>query len=268
MRVSVALFGLNRSLPWTRRSIEKCLLHPLKQAGATVKVFAHFNAPQHLNNPRSGEKNAGFRNSGIASLQIDKMVVEPQKSQDTENLWQHFKNHDLQSNDPTGATHRNLINQYRSQLKVLQLIQDSELDAVDAVLFARPDLEYLDPLPAREALRLIQTGTFDILTPTWHRWGGLNDRIALCNPRAAQIYTDRLRLLDEVIQMNQPMNAERILQYAIQKNNLKNGDLMIRGVRVRYTGYTVNEGFDLTVTQKTRFLYRRLASKIRRITTS
>lgn len=264
MRVSVALFGLNRSLPWTYKSIDRFLIQPLKEAGATVKVFGHFNSPKNLNNPRSGERNEGFKNASLDKLKIDKMVVEPQKDEDTQEIWQCFKQHDLQSKDPTGATHRNLINQYRSQMKVLQLIQESEGGHIDAILFARPDLEYLDPLPAREALEWIHMGRFDILTPTWHRWGGLNDRIALCNPRAAMAYAGRLSLLEDVVQLHQPMNAERILQYAVHKNSLKNGDLMVRGVRVRYTGYTVEEGFNLTTTEKARFLYRRVVSKVRR----
>lgn len=264
MRVSVALFGLNRSLPWTYKSIERCLIQPLKLAGATVKVFAHFNAPKNLNNPRSGEWNGLFKNASLDKLQIDKIVVEPQKDEYTEDIWQHFKHHDLQSNDFTGATHRNLINQYRSQMKVHELIQASEGGQVDAILFARPDLEYLDPLPADEALGLIQAGTFDILTPIWHRWGGLNDRIALCCPRAAKAYASRLTLLDEIVQLNKPMNAESVLRYVIQKNNLRNGDLMIRGVRVRYTGYTVNEGFNLSTAEHIKFLYRRISSKLQR----
>jgi hypothetical protein len=264
MRVSVALFGLNRSLPWTHKSIERCLIQPLKQAGATVKIFAHFNAPQNLNNPRSGEKNGDFRNAGVERLKMDKVFIEPQRNEDTEDIWQRFKSHDLQSNDATGATHRNLINQYRSQLKVMQLIRDSEGDNLDAVLFARPDLEYLDPLPARVALGMVQSGTFDILTPAWHRWGGLNDRIALCNPRAAMAYASRLSLLDEIIRLRQPMNAERILMHTVQNNSLNNGDLPIRGVRVRYTGYPVNEGFKLTTAEQARFLCRRVTSKIRR----
>lgn len=264
MRVSVALFGLNRSLPWTYKSIDRYLIQALKQAGATVKVFAHFNSPQNLNNPRSGERSGTFKNASLEKLQIDEMLVEPQKDEDTQDIWLRFKCHDLQGNDTTGATHRNLINQYKSQLKVLELIKATEGENVDAILFARPDLEYLDPLPAREALQLIHAGTFDILTPTWHRWGGLNDRIALCSPRAATAYASRLSLLEEVVQLNQPMNAERILQYAMQKNSLNNGDLMVRGARVRYTGYTVDEGFNLTTTERSRFLYRRVVSKIRR----
>lgn len=264
MRICVALFGLNRSLPWTHKSIDRCLIQALKQAGATVKVFAHFNSPQHLSNPRSGETSGAFRNTGLERLRIDKVVIEPQNNEETAEIWERFRRHDLQSNDPTGSTHRNLINQYRSQLRVMQLIQESEGEAVDAILFARPDLEYLDPLPAHEILPLIQTRKFDILTPTWHRWGGLNDRISLCNPRAAMVYASRLALLDEIIELNEPMNAERILRHTVQRNNLTNGDLPIRAVRVRYTGYTVDEGFKLTTAEQARFLYRRVSSKIRR----
>ncbi len=37
MRVCIALFGLNRSLPWTHKSIIDNLITPLREYGAQVK---------------------------------------------------------------------------------------------------------------------------------------------------------------------------------------------------------------------------------------
>lgn len=49
------------------------------------------------------------------------------------------------------------------------------------------------------------------------------------------------------------MNAESILWHTVQQHSLKNRDLNLRGVRVRATGYTVDEGLDLDYFTRLRF---------------
>ena len=109
------------------------------------------------------------------------------------------------------------------------------------------------------------SGRFDILTPTWQRWGGLNDRVCMCNLRAAKVYADRISTIDDIVTKNIPMNAESILWNTVQQRSLKNGDLNLRGVRVRATGYTVDEGLDLDYFTRLRFFKRRVISRIRRL---
>jgi hypothetical protein len=265
MRLCIAMFGLNRSLPWTHRSIKDNLIRPLVQYGAQVKLYAHFNIPQGISNPRSGEKVGSFKNRGVDLLPFEQIIMEPQRNEETENLLETFKQHDLQSNDPTTNTHRNLINQYHSLHAVMQMITNAEGNEVDAVLFARPDVEYLDRLNPANSLPSLLDGRFDLLTPTWQRWGGLNDRVCMCNLRAAKVYADRISIISEVIANKKPMNAESILLHTVQRNLLKNGDLSLRGVRVRATGYTVDEGLDLDYFTQLRFFKRRVVSKIRRM---
>jgi hypothetical protein len=265
MLICIALFGLNRSLPWTYTSILANLLRPLRQYGAQVKLYGHFNIPQSIENPRSGERVSSFKNRGLDLLPFDHLILTPQNDEEIAGLLERFKLHDLQSNDSSIYTHRNLINQYRSLHAVMQMIQSVEGNDVDIVLFARPDVEYIDELAVNEELPKLLDGSADLLTPTWHRWGGLNDRVSLCSFHAAKVYANRISMLDDVLQVNLPMNAESILLHAIQSNHLTNGDLSIRGVRVRATGYTVDEGFDLDYITQLRFLKRRVISKVVRV---
>lgn len=265
MRVCIALFGLNRSLPWTHRSIRENLMRPLKQYGAQVKLYGHFNMPQMIQNARSGEIVESFKNKGVQLLPFDHVILAPQKDEETADLLEKFKLHNLQSNDTTVNTHRNLINQYRSLHAVMQIIQNIDGDEVDAVLFARPDLEYLNPLISADVLPKVLDGNFDLLTPAWHRWGGLNDRVCLCDLHAAKIYANRISIIDEVISRKIPMNAESILLHMVRKNFLKNGDLSLQAVRVRASGYTVDEGFDIDYLTQLKFFNRRVVSKIRRM---
>jgi len=265
MRICIAFFGLNRSLPWTQRSIKSNLIQPLRSYGATVTLYGHFNVPKEIKNPRSGENFGAFKNQGAHLLPFNQVILEPQENTETDSLLEKFKSHDLQSNDTTGHSHRNLINQYRSLRAVMQLIEQSEGNEIDAILFARPDIEYLDKLIPENVIPGIISGQYDLLTPTWHQWGGLNDRVCLCNLTAAKIYANRLSILNEIIEAKVPMNAESILLHATKKNNLKNGELPIRGARVRVGGYTVDEGFDLSKMTQLRFFKRRVVNKLRQI---
>lgn len=221
-----------------------------------LAIRGHFNVPQSVDNPRSGEKLEAFSNRGTDLIDFNQMEIEAQRDERVLAEHAEFMQHDLQCNDPSGATHRNVLHQYRSLQSVMRLIERYERRAVDGVLFARPDLYYLDRLTVAEVLSAIQTDRFDLLTPTWHRWGGLNDRLAFCSWRAAKIYANRYDLISEIISLNQPMNSESILNYAVQKHGLRNGDLPIRAVRMRSGGRVRKEGFDLNLGQRLFFKYR------------
>lgn len=263
MRICVAMFGLNRSLCWTHRSIKNCLLLPLQEAGVDVAVYGHFNMPQSVDNPRSGEKIEAFSNRGIDLIDFDQLELEAQRDEMVLADHADFMQHDLQCNDPSGATHRNVLHQYRSLKLVMRLIERYEGDAVDGVVFARPDLYYLDRLPVADVLSIIQKEQFDLLTPTWHRWGGLNDRLAFCSWRAAKVYASRYDLISEIVLLNQPMNSESILNYTVQKYGLRNGDFSMRAARVRSGGRVRKEGFDLDLRQKLFFKYRNGMYRVR-----
>lgn len=263
MRICVALFGLNRSLPWTFRSIRNCLILPLERSGAEVKVYAHFNLPANIDNPRSGERVQSFENRGVELVRYDSVIVESQCDAKVMDAFAVFARHDLQCSDLSGATHRNLLHQFRSLSAVFELIERCEEGTVDAVLFARPDLHYLDRFPVVEAMSAIQENRYDLLTPQWHQWGGLNDRIGFCNWKAARVYANRLSMIEEVVSLGRPMNSEAILHYAVQKHALKNGALSMRGARVRSGGHTLDEGFELDLLNRSVFSLRKKVHKLR-----
>lgn len=57
------------------------------------------------------------------------------------------------------------------------------------MLYVRPDLKFIDAVNVTQVLSL---GENDFLTPYWHQWSGLNDRIAAGRPRAAAAFADRI----------------------------------------------------------------------------
>jgi hypothetical protein len=132
MRVCLAFFGLNRSLPWTHRSIIKNLITPLRAAGADVEVFGHFNIPSEINNGRSGENVKVFQNLGVDLLPFDELILEPQIDSNCAELLSRFERHDLQSNDSSNRSHLNLINQYHSLSSVMKMIECANSDTTNS----------------------------------------------------------------------------------------------------------------------------------------
>ena len=58
-----------------------------------------------------------------------------------------------------------------------------------AVVYARPDLRYLDDL---DVAQLLSRADDELYTPFWATWGGLNDRFAFGAPRPAAAFGRRL----------------------------------------------------------------------------
>lgn len=70
LNVVIGLFGLNRSLRWTRRSLERNVLRPFEQAGAKVRTLAHLNMPKVITNLRSRERGVKHRTVGLDQLDL------------------------------------------------------------------------------------------------------------------------------------------------------------------------------------------------------
>ncbi len=76
----------------------------------------------------------------------------------------------------------------------------------------------------------------DLIVPGWQGWGGLNDRFAFCNRRAAEAYATRMRLFVEGCLAHGGMHAERFLQFVARREALRVAHTGLRAVRMRANG--------------------------------
>jgi hypothetical protein len=249
----IGFFGITRALSYTIDSIERCIFAPLQRAGITPIRAAHFNLPNVLHAPRSGEQDIAFALGDIGRLRLDRHVVEPQHDQAiAAPLAAILQVPQKGEDDETGTTRRNALYQLHSLQGLSRIFAGMNPFSYDMVVLLRPDLRYLDPLPVRQLLAQLE-GTraaatpidtlhrrfrarVDMVLPAWHKWGGLNDRFAICTPKAAQVYMNRIDDVPAYCQHAGHFQSEHLLAYAIAHAGLRTGDTWVRAERVRTGG--------------------------------
>ncbi len=235
MRVVVGYFGLTRSLRFTAPAIRGNILAPLRQHGFDILQVGHFNLPERIDNPRSGEAGIVPDRGEAALLDLDLCWIEPQRDGAI------AREYELASAFPDAfadgyASLRNLCHQLRSLDRLWSLITLAAPDPADLVIFLRPDLLYLDRLDPPTTLAPLLADACDLVVPSWQGWGGINDRFAFATAAAAGIYASRWRcLVDACLDMGF-LHAEHFLRQVVERAGLRTVTTELRAVRVRADG--------------------------------
>lgn len=235
MRCYIGFFGLTRSLRHTAVAIRTGIYEPLHKSGFITRRAAHFNLPETITNPRSGEFAVVPDRSESALLELDLCWVEPQKHGSIAGEFDTAR----ALPDAFGDQYRSLANlcqQLHSLRRLWSLLELLEVRDSDLVLLLRADLLYLDMLDPVLHLTPLLDGDVDIIVPGWQSWGGLNDRFAFCNGRAARIYATRFCLFTEACSTLGDMHAERFLRSIVERHGLRIALTDLRAVRVRANG--------------------------------
>jgi len=217
--------------------------------GADLTLAAHFNEPDILLNPRSGE-HLKFRSSGEGRLNLDLDIREPQ---DDANLGPLL---DLAlsapyfaSEDGGGFMRRNLCRQLYSLSRLKSEVDAAYPQGFDLYALVRPDLEFTTNLRPDEVQPLME-GKVDLLTPYWQTWGGFNDRFCLANRRGFELYTARERFVGPFIAEHGFIQAERLLRFSVEASGLRHGVIGTRARRVRANGRSHLEWDRLSALQR------------------
>jgi len=235
MRCLIGFFGLTRSLPHTEAAIRWAFLDPLRQAGIPVLTAGHFNLPETIVNPRSGEDGIVPDRAEAALLGLDVTWVEPQTDASIEAEMTAIRAFP----DAYGDGYRSLANlchQLHSLDRLWSLLHLFAPAPDDIVLLLRPDLLYLERLDPARDLALLTGGQGNLIVPGWQSWGGLNDRFAFCTARSARIYATRIRLLTEACADMRGLHAEQFLRFVVSIHGLRVGLTGMRAARVRADG--------------------------------
>lgn len=240
MKIAVAFFGINRSLKHTVRSIESNIFAPLRAIG-DVKIFGHFYNLTEIDNPRSGES-AKLEASQHALIDFDSLILgEPNNCLSRFDLDRIFAAKDPYLDDYKSV--RNLLHQLHSLDSVTRSIQ--KIYQPDVVVFARPDLCYHDSFGVSMQLA-IRSSAKQAFLPSWQRYGGYNDRFAICNGDSYIAYGGRANLIDTYVNSRRPLYAELFLYYALRKTHIRVSGLEITASRVRVDGRVESELFSST----------------------
>lgn len=240
----VGFFGLNRSLQWTYDSIRENVLDPLEAFGCEPVLAGHFNCPDTVHSPRSGEFHVPLETKSMRKLKLEICWLEPQTTDVFADLLPVLLATPLrQEDDPEGIVRLNVMHQLHSLRRLGSLLRLLGSRVFDFYCFLRPDLMYIDPMPVAEVFDLIQDKKTDLITADWHQWGGLNDRFAYCSFRGAQVYLNRIDLVRQFCVEKGMFHAESLLLYAAERAQLSCEFIAMRASRVRATGAVHDEKF-------------------------
>lgn len=240
----IGYFGLNRSLHKTGRNIAQNVRGALTESFA-VSSIAHFNCPSTINSPRAGELNVAAQNFNTQGLDCELTWLEPQQQVKIEHLIPLVMNFPMKDEpDPDGIIRKNALFQMYSQSKLLQMLRMLGMERFKLFCLARADLLYLDPIPAASMASIV-SGKVDLVTPAWQRWGGFNDRFALCSRAGAEIYLDRINWVSRFCQEKGYFHPEEILRFSVEQSGATFDFMPTRARRVRSTGVANNEDFTI-----------------------
>ena len=132
------------------------------------------------------------------------------------------------------VTLKNFLKQLYSLEQVTRLWYSDDRTP-DVVFYLRSDLWFFNKLDATELSQVVlQPNT--LFTPAFHRWEGLNDRLAFGSPQVMQVYGNRLKNATSFSQL-EALHAERFLLYSAKQAGLNvSGETKLLFERVRATG--------------------------------
>lgn len=238
-RIAICFFGITRSLTHTIGSIEENILAPARELGE-VRIFAHFFQQATIDNPRSGEKGA-LRQDEHELLPLDWLQLEEPEICLEQHGFEALKAFGDEWGDDFRSL-RNLIHQLHS----LQQVTEAAVEwAPDVIVFARPDLRYMDSLKDVIQAALTRCDEAIAFIPDWqHATFGLNDRFAVLTPLAAYSYGTRVALMKEFCATrNTALHSESLVRFALMKGSINVSYVPTKAARVRLDGTQVSERY-------------------------
>lgn len=237
-KIAICLFGIVRNSKKCIPSLYKNVIAPLKEV-YDVTVYFHIYKLNKIHSYRSNE-NSVIDESTYDFLNEFKGILEKSTQID-----ENYADIIFSKGDPFHNDFRSLKNLFRQLLSLSKVYADAKKENPSSYLFLRPDLEYTDKfdvIPVQECIE----NTSRIVIPYWQWWDGMNDRFAICGPKAANAYANRYYMLFEFCAyQNNMMHGENLVKYLIRKYKLSLRVTDLKAYRVRVNGERVNEAFNL-----------------------
>ena len=238
--IAVGLFGLDRRPEITHPTLLSCVLGPVRTVDRNAIAVAHLNCPAVVHSPRSAEQNIAYNRPSLDDLRLDLTWLETQTTENISQQLEIVEKFRFRGIDDASLIIRgNALQQMYSQQRLASLLRLAAADA-EVYVLTRPDLAFGDILPIEECIEKIDSGT-DVITPSWHRHGGLNDRLAVVSARGLAAYTGRLQHIGTLCSKRNYFHPETMLLDAVE--GLHFGFIETRASRVRADGSVVPEVF-------------------------
>lgn len=244
-RVALCFFGLTRSLRRTLPGIKKNLLGRLR-VNFTVDVFLHTYSLKNLTNPRAGEVGVALDTEEWRVLEplVDKVVEEPEKVDATIDFDSILRHGNAFPEDTSATSQRNVLRMLRSVRQCWDLVvkhSHQTRTEYKYAVFARPDVDFVQPLPDLDALFAAKLSTTPGLLPSKLLGMSMVDRFAVGHPSAVSAWATRGDLAMDFVQgvgtnFPRPLHSETLVKYALWRRGVTALHVPMCFYRVRANG--------------------------------
>lgn len=235
--INICMFGLNRSLSKTHKSIHSNILQVLKENGTNYTLYANFIETDLINNHRSEEIKTPPEQNPESFLDFERLTYSNQSDVDQFIDWHrvfefgdNYHEINVSNISLASSTTKNVFRSLYSLKASFELIDKSNFSS--PTLFIRPDTEFQNKLDFDVLFRLLEIkpkgfafGQSDgvALTPNWHCWSGVNDRFAICTSGNASVaYAKRFNhLLNHIHASHKPIHPETYLLNTLQQSRVQ-----------------------------------------------
>jgi hypothetical protein len=215
----VVLFGVNRALSVTYPNLHRQVLEPLNRQGVPYAISWAFNEIGALRNPRSGEVGLQTEFDSARALKALQGTLLDQDHVDR--IIQPQFEAAAACGDPWDDEFLSL----RNHLRYLYVLQVATRQALALAphsrwfFFVRPDLLFSEPLDLAGLIANHPDPHQEVvISASWHRWNGTNDRFALVTRRAAETYGLRYGQIGTFLREGAgPLHAEIFLQWCLDQ---------------------------------------------------
>jgi hypothetical protein len=150
MHLAICLWGLLRALPYTYESIHQFILQPLQRYNYTYDVLMHtYELHSQYKSSRNKESGVFINTSHYHLLQPQYIHIEDQDEFDQKiNFWLFQKQGDPWKNDfMSFKNHLRALNSLHHVAAVVDSLVSRKQIHYDGILFIRPDVRFIHPLP-------------------------------------------------------------------------------------------------------------------------
>jgi hypothetical protein len=235
MKICICFFGvISRSIEHTIDSIKRNVLDVLRKHGHSYDIYVHDIKVQQFVSPRANDSCSQLKdNSKLLPFDF-------YESSDQTEMDRHVKGL-LKSFCPFGYSPKfqeeTAINCFRQLYSVERVTKmwKNQKKTYDYFIYLRPDLQYETKLPIKVIEGNYQKNI--LLTPSWHRHRGYNDRIYMGPENIISRFGLRLNDVYSILsEKKKPYHPETYMGYIAEKYKIKNKLIDFYGRRVRTTG--------------------------------
>lgn len=243
-RGAVCFYGINRSLKHTASSIQMNLLDPITLAGYELDLFYHTYNLSVIDNPRSNEVHQKVDPSGFDMLggYTGSHISSQEDFLATFNLRDWIVHGKDNWNDDFKSL-KNLACQLNSIDSCCNLI-DSSRERYEFVMFARPDLLYLNSINMSQIEAYLSSKEHAWILPDFQDletfW---NDRFVAASYDDIQPWCHRMHYAKDFVRdKDQTVHSEMLVKYVGETMGIQKRGIDLKVVRVRADGMINSDG--------------------------